>query len=54
MFLYTSISVALKSISPVADPEISEQGGAVEGRRFGGCLEAPSGSRAKPWWGSRG
>jgi hypothetical protein len=36
----------------VADPGISERGGAVEGRGSGGCLEAPSGSRAKPWWGS--
>jgi hypothetical protein len=23
-------------------------------RRSGGCLEAPSRSRAKPWWGSMG
>jgi hypothetical protein len=36
-------------------PGISEQeGGAVEGKGFGGCLEAPSGSKAKPWWAFRG
>lgn len=29
-------------------------GGAVKGRGSGGRLEAPSGSRAKPWWGSGG
>ena len=27
---------------------------ALSGRGFGGCLEAPNGSRAKPWWGPRG
>jgi hypothetical protein len=27
-------------------------GGVVKGRGSGSCLEAPSGSRAKPWWGS--
>jgi hypothetical protein len=31
-----------------------QNGGAEKGRGFGGCLEAPSGSRAEPWWGSRG
>jgi hypothetical protein len=41
------------SSEAAADPGISE-GGAVEGRGSGGCLEGPSGSRAKPWWDSRG
>jgi hypothetical protein len=51
-----TLNVKCNYIKPqitVADPEISERRGAVEGRRFGGCLEAPSGTRAKPWWGSR-
>jgi hypothetical protein len=39
---------------PVADPGISEQGGAVEVGGSGGCLGSPSRSRAEPWWGSRG
>jgi hypothetical protein len=40
----------------VAGPGISERvgGSAVEGRESGGCLEAPSGSKAKPWWGFMG
>jgi hypothetical protein len=37
----------------VVDPGYSEWG-AVKGSASEGCLEASSGSRAKPWWGSKG
>ena len=41
-----------------ADPGILVRGGGVElffkGMGSGGRLEAPSGSRATPWWGPRG
>ena len=51
----SEVSLSPKEIYPGAYPGIEvKEGNTNWGRGSGGRLEAPSGSRAVPWWGSRG
>ena len=51
----SEVSLGPKEIYPGAYPGIEvKEGNTNWGRGFGGRLEPPSGSRAMPWWGSRG